>query len=178
MKKTAWSLVISVAALLCAAYSIYLNFSSQRLAYVDSARLLNEYQGMIDAREAYQKKSAIWQANIDTLQSELTSKIMDYEKEVGKMTAKEKELSQELIRTRQQQFQEYQRAIQQQAQQEDAQMTQQVLDRINEFIQKYGLDHNYEIIFGTAQGNLLYANDSRDITDLVLTEINSKFTGN
>ena len=59
----------------------YLHFSEQKIVYVDSARLINGYQGMLDARNAYQKKAQIWQGNVDTLANEVQKAITDYEKE-------------------------------------------------------------------------------------------------
>jgi len=160
------SLVVALVSL------IYPVFIKKQVAYIDTAKLLDGYHGMKSARKAYEEKAASWQSNIDTLQAEVTRSIMDYEKESAGMTAKEKELSKELIRTKQKQFQDYQRAIQQQAQQEDAAMTQQVLDKVNGFLRDYGERKGYQIIFGTSQGNIVYADDALDITEEVLTELN------
>lgn len=177
MHKNAIALTLSVLAILGAATSLFLNLRSEEIVYVDSTVLLEKYQGMLDARAEFQKKASAWQANIDTLESEVKSAIMDYEKGVSKMTAKEKELSQELIRTKQQQFRDYQQAIQQQSQQEDLAMTQQVLDRVNVFIREYGKKKNYKIILGTSQGNIVYAEDGLDITDEVVELLNADYLG-
>src|SRR5690606_10095161 len=95
----------------------------QRIVYVDSSRLINGYSGMLEARKSYQQKAEIWKANIDTLTNEVKQQIMTYEKESGKMTAKERQLSQELIRTKQEQLAQYQQAMNTQAHQEDQKMT-------------------------------------------------------
>src|SRR5688572_21510852 len=78
-------------------------FTYQRssVVYVDSNKLINNYKGMQDARKVYQQKATSWKANVDTLAQEVQQQIMSYEKESGKMTAKERQLSQELIRTKQ-----------------------------------------------------------------------------
>lgn len=170
-------LSISLVALLIAILSNFYTPFSSKIVYVDSGLLLDQYQGMVDARADYQKKAGAWQANIDTLQSEVTRAIMDYEKEVSKMTDKEKKLSQELIRTKQKQFQDYQQAIKQQSQQEDGVMTQKVLDKVNAFLQAYGKSKSYKIILGTGQGNIVYAQDGLDITDEVLKLLNDDYLG-
>lgn len=76
---------------------LYPQFSNQKIVYVDSNKLLNGCQGMVDARTAYQQKATAWKGNIDTITVEVKDAIKDYEKESVSMTAKEKELSQELI---------------------------------------------------------------------------------
>ena len=116
-----------------ASLAFYSFKNQQKLVYVDSAKLLNSYQGMINARKAYQHKAAAWQSNIDTLTQEVQQQIAKYEKELASMSAKERQLSQELIRTKQKQLIEYQQALNSQAQQEDLKMTGDVVSQVNAF---------------------------------------------
>src|SRR5882724_7211121 len=95
-------IIISVFALvLVISAGIYVYLHQLHIVYVDSAELVNGYKGMQAARKVYQQKASTWKANVDTLASEVQKQIMQYEKEVGKMTVKEKQLSQELIKTKQ-----------------------------------------------------------------------------
>ncbi|UXX79788.1 OmpH family outer membrane protein [Reichenbachiella carrageenanivorans] len=156
---------------------LYLHFStSQKVVYIDSNQLLNGYKGMQDARSAYQQKATVWQANVDTLMKEVQTAIMDYEKESQSMTAKEKELNKELIRTKQRQLQDYQAAMRDKSAQEDQQMTEKVLTTINAFMINYGKEHNYQVIFGaTSAGNIIYADQAINITDEVLNLLNEQY---
>lgn len=150
----------------------------QKVVYVDTVKLMDNYKGMIDARAAFQKKTATWKANIDTLTSEVQKSIMDYEKGVAKMTKKEKDLSQQLIRTKQEQLQGYQKAMQDKYQQEDNQMTQQVVTKVDVVIKQYGQDKNYRLILGAnGSGNIVYAEEGVDITDEVLEVLNNNYLG-
>lgn len=151
---------------------------NQRIVYVDSNRLINGYSGMLEARKSYQQKAEVWKANIDTLTNEVKQQIMTYEKESGKMTAKERELSQELIRTKQEQLAQYQQAMNTQARQEDQKMTGEVLIQVNAYIKKYGEANGYKIIVAaTEYGNLAYADEGLDITDKVLEGLNNEYQG-
>ncbi|GAA0189798.1 hypothetical protein GCM10009122_50570 [Fulvivirga kasyanovii] len=173
-----FQLVLMGALIVALGVLYYLHFSSQRVVYVDSTKLVNNYQGMIEARKVFQQKSATWKANIDTLMSEVQNSIKDYEKESGSMTEKEKELSRELIRTKQKQLAEYQKAMNDKAGQEDAQMTSQVLEQVNSYIKKYGEKHDYKIILAATQyGNIAYAAEGLDITDDVLKGLNEEYAG-
>lgn len=67
---------------------------------------------MQHATNSYQQKTAIWQANIDTLSTDLRKQIIDYEKAAPKLTSNEQKLTQELIRTKQKQLRDYEEAIQ------------------------------------------------------------------
>ena len=116
--------------------SITIFNNNEKVVYVDSSKLLNNYKGMQAARASYQQKANAWKANIDTLASEVQQQIFKYEKESVKMTAKERQLSQELIRNKQKQFADYQQAMNTQAQQEDAKMTSDVVTQINAYLKK------------------------------------------
>ena len=150
----------------------------EKMVYVDSNRLINGFKGMQAAKKEYQKKASAWKANVDTLTSELQKSIMDYEKAVSKMTAKEKSVTQELLRTKQKQLQDYQQAMNTKAQQEDGQMTGLVIAQINAYLKKYGEERGYKIIFAaTDYGNIAYAEEDMDITDLVLKGLNEEYEG-
>ena len=152
--------------------------SNENLAFVNTGELLEGFEGMTEAKAEYKKKADIWQANIDTLESELMSELKKYEKERAGMTAKEKELSEQLLNNKQQQFLQYQQAIKKKAKEEDQKTMAVVINQVNSFIKEYGTQHNYNIIFGTTQGgNIVYAVDALNITDDVLKSLNEKHKG-
>jgi outer membrane protein len=158
--------------------AIYVFSIPQKLVYVDSAKLVNEYKGMQDARAAYQRKAVTWKANIDTLTNEVHQQIMSYEKESSKLTPKERQLTQDLIRTKQKQLMDYQQAMNTQAQQEDTKMTGEVVQQINAYLRKYGEENGYKIVMAaTEYGNIAYADEGLDITDDVLTGLNNEYSG-
>ena len=152
--------------------------NNQKVVFVDSAQLTNNFKGMVDARAVYQKKATSWKANIDTLAHEVQQQIFKYEKESPKMTVKERQLSQELIRAKQKQFADYQQAMNTQAQQEDSKMTGDVITQINAYLKKYGEAKGYKIILAaTDYGNLAYADEGLNITKEVLEGLNKEYGG-
>jgi outer membrane protein len=157
---------------------VWLVAKQEKIVYVDSAKLLNGYKGMQAARNDFQKKAVSWKANVDTLTKDLQASIMKYERDLSKMTAKEKSLTQELLRTKQKQLADYQQATNTKAQQEDGQMTAQVVAQINAFIKKYGQKKGYRIILAaTDYGNIAYAEEGLDITEDILSELNAEYEG-
>jgi outer membrane protein len=164
--------------LVFAIFLAVLFFKNKHVVYVDSAKLMNGYKGMQDARAAYQQKAGGWKANIDTLASEVQKQIFAYEKDSPKMSAKERQLSQELIRTKQKQFSDYQQAMNSQAQQEDSKMTGEVVTQVNAYLKKFGEANGYTIILAaTEYGNIAYADDGLDITEKVLEGLNKEYAG-
>lgn len=154
----------------------YLTMNSGKLAMVDSNKLLEQYKGMQAARAEFASKAKGWQANIDTLGKEFNEVIKKYEAEKSSMSAKERELNEQLIQTKGQQLDDYRKAIAQQSQQEDATMTQRVLDEVNVFLTDYGKAQGYDIIFGaTGNGNIIYTKETIDITEEVIEKLNGNY---
>lgn len=178
MKKNILIVLVVVNTLLIG-FLLYMQFASgAKLAYVNSAYLMTNYQGFKDASVAYQQKSQVWKSNIDTLNKELQTSVQKYQAEKGKLSKKEKELSEELIQTKQNQLKQYSQGIQQKAAQEDQAMTQEVVKEINIFLKDYGEKHGYKIIFGaTEAGNIVYAEEAINITEEVLEALNKNYTG-
>lgn len=158
---------------------VYLHFNdTEKVVYIDSTKVINAYHGMAEARKEYQAKVAIWKGNIDTLATEIQQDITKYEKESLKMTVKEKDLTKQLIKNKQQRLAEYQRAINEKAGQEDATATKKVVDEINAYIKGYGQANNYTIVLAaTEYGNIAYAKEYLDITDSVIEGLNKKYNG-
>jgi outer membrane protein len=147
-----------------------------KIVYVDSGKLLSGYKGMIDARKEFDKKSSAWKSNIDTLTKEVQDAIKAYSKNLALGTQKEKDLSKELISTKQKELINYQTAIKQNAAQEEQRLNQDVLNTINTFLLKYGKQQGYKMILVAANGDIAYADPSMEITDKVVDELNKDYT--
>jgi outer membrane protein len=143
------------------------------IVYVDAVKLMNGYTGMQQARKDYEAKTGIWQANVDSLKLELSNSIQEYQTKQQKLPVKEKALMEELLRTKQEQFMNYQQAVADKIQKEDQELTTKVLGKVNDYIKKYGEENDYEIIMAATQyGNIVYAQQGKDITDEILEGLN------
>src|SRR5687768_12976063 len=87
---------------------IALHFKSKEsVVFVDSIKLVNGYHGMKKARKEYEAKTEVWKNNLDSLKVELEALIKDYEMKQAKLSAKEKQLTEELLQTKQAHFMNY-----------------------------------------------------------------------
>jgi outer membrane protein len=170
---------IGVKVLLAAGIGILflLHFQAQQsLVYVDAQKLVVGYEGMKAARLEFESKSAAWKANLDTLRNEVEEKMKEYDSKKASMNAREKQLSEELIKSKQEQYINYEQVIQEKVQTEDQQLTKNVLTKVNDFVKRYGKEHGYKIILAATQyGNIVYAQDGIDVTDDVLKGLNTEF---
>ncbi len=150
----------------------------QQMAYVNSSKIINAYEGMKVARKNFEAKTLTWKTNIDSLAGELNKQIIEYERTNARMSVKERALSQELIKTKQEQLAQYQQAMQARAREEDTKMTKAILEQINSYIADYGKERGFAMILAvTEYGNIAYANEGLDLTEEVIEGLNKQFAG-
>jgi outer membrane protein len=166
------SLLVAVVAFL-----LFRSFKKEdSLVYIDTPKLMSKYEGAIQAQKILDQNSMLWKANMDTLQSELQSALAKFEKERVTMSAREIKLSEELLKTKQQQFMQYQQALEQKAQQESGKIREKIISEVNSYLKEFGESHSYKFILGaTANGSLVYANQAYDVTDDVINGLNQKY---
>lgn len=168
--------ILSIAAILFAAIALYFAKSSSELVYVDVNKLIEGYSRTKIAKAEFDKKANTMKGNIDSLVSGWQKELQQYEKDRSKMTANELKLKQELLANKQQQINGYQEAIQKKIQEEDKKVTQTVINDINDYVKEYGKKHGYKIIFGASGGgNIMYADESTDLTGDVLKGLNAEY---
>ncbi|CAL2085998.1 Outer membrane protein H precursor [Tenacibaculum sp. 190524A02b] len=171
-------LPLSVLALVFSIVTFFYSQSSSDLVYVDVNKLLDGYKRTKVVRAEFEKKAKVLKSNVDSLVTDWQKELKLYEKERSKFSKKELELKQQLLSNKQQQINNYQQAIQKQIQSEDKKATQTVVNDINDYVKEYGKKKGYKIIFGASGGgNIMYADKSADLTEVVLEGLNSEFEG-
>ena len=169
-------LYVAVLAIVLSIVAIYFAKSNSQLVYVDVNKLIEGYSRTKVAKAEFDKKANLLKANVDSLVGNWQKELKNYEKERATLSSKELKLKQELLGNKQQQINGYQEAIQKKIQEEDKKVTQTVINDINDYIKEYGKDHNYKIIFGASGGgNIMYADESTDLTEEVLKGLNAEY---
>lgn len=170
------SFILFIIVLLVSGFALFRSYSSTQLVYVDVNKLIEGYHRTKSAKAEFDKKTSIMKANVDSLLGNWEQELKNYEKERASMSSKELQLKQELLSNKQQQISNYQEAIQKKIQEEDKKITQTVINEINDYVKEYGKSHGYKIIFGASGGgNIMYADESTDLTADVLKGINSNY---
>lgn len=110
----------------------YQLLKKEKTVYVEIGKIMQEYKGMKDARKEYEKIAVQWQ-----------EELKKYEKEHSKLTIKERELKEEILRNKQQQISRYHEAIKLKMQEEGQLLTQNVVNAINDYLKDYGKVKGY-----------------------------------
>lgn len=152
---------------------------AQKFAYVESQRILNEYQEYQDAQKKIQdlrdKYDAEYQKMVkeynDLLQEiDSQSLLLSPEKKQQKMQeAQDKELAIEKYKYEKlgPQGEFYKKSME---------ITKPIIDKINKLIAKIGEEDGYDFIFDASSGALVHAKPKYDITDRVIDELNKGVT--
>ncbi|WP_028980229.1 OmpH family outer membrane protein [Sporocytophaga myxococcoides] len=174
MNKRSYIIIFSLVIFLSGIISYGVSkFTSPKIGYVRSGELVKNFEGMKEAKNIYKSKMEKWQANIDTLQGDYRSAVSKYTNDLPGLSKKEKEERELYLGKQEQGIRDYVKSLEEKAKEEDEKMTQAVLNQINSYIKEYGENHGYDVILGlTQEGNVLYGNDSKDITEDLLKGIN------
>lgn len=155
---------------------LLLSGTDDRIAVVRSGDLIRGYKAMQDAQERYDNKQKAWQANLTTLEEDFQSSVDAFQAEKVRLSGEELRRREEELDLKHRNYMQYSRTLQEKAAEEETEMMQGVLNRINSFVMQYGAEHGYNVILGTtAAGNVLYGRETVDITDDVLRALNAEY---
>ncbi|SHM19430.1 OmpH family outer membrane protein [Hymenobacter psychrotolerans] len=151
---------------------------TDKVAYVESGKLLDGYKGMQDARKSFEAKAKGWEAQNQKLVQSFQTAVQQYQKQGESMTNEQRAATEQKLGAQQQQVAQSQQKLQQQAQEEEAKMTENVLGRLNKQIEKYGKANGYRLILIAApSGTIAYGRKDLDITPQVLKYLNAEYAG-
>lgn len=151
-------------------------WTSPKITYVRIGEVINKYEGMLEAKNAYKVKMSSWQGNVDTLELDYQKMVSKFNLDSPKLSAGQKKEQEASLQNQKVNIQNYIATLEQKAREEDEKMTQGVINQINASIEEYGKSKGYAYVLGTTNdGNILYGVKSNDITAEVIEYLNSKY---
>ncbi|MVN78594.1 hypothetical protein GO988_19860 [Hymenobacter sp. HMF4947] len=146
------------------------------IVYVESAKMLDGYQGMKDARRSFEAKAKGWERQNQALISSFQTAVQQYQKTAASLTPEQRAAAEQKLQQQQQQGAVEQQKIQAQAQEAESKLTQDVLGSVNKKVEAYGKSHGYKMILIAApSGTIAYGEKGLDITAPVLAYLNSEY---
>ncbi|MBF4983769.1 OmpH family outer membrane protein [Nonlabens mediterrranea] len=169
--------IITLVAILIIAASCQ---QSQKIAFIDNAKVYDEYQEKIDLEASITKRQEDFKKRTDSL-------AMAYQVEAAPLQAKFNKLSQQQQQTNPEivafsqkwQMIESQIKTQEQSLQEQLDNDLKNLDtHVEEFIATFAKKNNYTFVLGkNKSGAVIYGNESMDVTEMVIKELNIAYDG-
>lgn len=147
-----------------------------KIAYVESSKMLDGYQGMKDARKAFESKARGWEKQNQQMLASFKGAVEAYQKQAPALTEQQRAATEQKLQAQQQQVGQQQQQLQAQAQEEEGKLTQKVLESVNKKVEAYGKAHGYKLILIAApSGTIAYGEKDLDITPQVLTYLNAGY---
>ncbi len=141
--------------------------TQKKIGFVKTGVVIQKYKGMTEANGRYNSELAVVQGNLDTLKQRYENL-----KRFGEGNQKDVNWNQR-VATAEKEFMQYNQTAQQQLLQRQQELTKQILDNINNYVQNYGKKNGYALILGTtSDGSILYGVDKDDLTDKILQDLN------
>lgn len=176
--KSSYSLYLALINLLLTLFLfiwIFLKDSKPDVAYVDALKLMNQYKGVEDARKGLEKRNLELEANLDTLKKEVELALAEYKLNV-KASNREKALLEKVVIAKQEQLINYEQSVKQQYEKQDQEMSVKLMNKVNDYIKRYGEQHGYKIILAATQyGNIAYGEEGFDLTEEIVLGLNQEY---
>lgn len=149
-----------------------------RIVYVNTDTLLNNYEYYKDVVKEFENKSF-------ALENELQKKAKSFQNEValfqrrvqaGGLSEQQALGQQSALQKKEQDIMLYRENAATNLQQEQAQKTDELLTKIQEYLGKYNKSDKYDMVIGYSKGGgVLYAKEDLDITNDVLKGLNEEY---
>ncbi len=166
-----FSILFSVLAVIIAV-AIYLQIP--KIGYIDSAILMQQYRGAIQASELFNKEKEEWENNIITLETELNELNREFIEKGANWKENTIQEKKKRLEDKQKEYYKYRTAIEEKAAKRENELLQPVFDQLNADIADFAKKHNYDIIWGTLTGgNILYGTKAKDLTERFLDYANN-----
>ena len=147
-----------------------------KIAYVESNKMLDGYQGMKDARKAFEGKARGWEKQNQNMLASFKAAVEAYQKQAQTLTDQQRAATEQKLQAQQQEVGQKQQQLQAQAQEEEAKLTQSVLSSVNKKVEAYGKARGYKLILIAApSGTIAYGEKNLDITTPVLAYLNAEY---
>ncbi len=162
---------------LCAVLTFASCQQSQKIAYIDNGKVINEYQEKIDIEERFKLKDEAFKKRTDSIGQA-------FQLEAQAFQLKQKKMSQKNAQEKYQELGQKQKLLQQQIQFEQQQITSafqteldSVIVRVKNFVRDYGKDNGYTFILGTSDGaaSVLYGKDENNLSQTIIDALNGSY---
>ncbi|MER3319495.1 MAG: OmpH family outer membrane protein [Allomuricauda sp.] len=160
-------LAIAITAMAC---------QQNKIAFVDSVKIMDEYQEKIDVDARFKTKAEAMNKKRDSISQAFQMELQQFQTKAQSMSQQKAQEEYSLLQQRGQR-------VGQQLQQEEQQLQQisqaemdTLVKKVKKEIREYGKANGYTYILGGGEsGSVIYGDEAKDVTDAILTILNDKY---
>lgn len=145
--------------------------AQDKLGHVNSLEIISNMAEYATAQNALSKEEKELASAYEELIDEYLEKENELIEKGPEMMDAIRESKTEYLMKLQQKIQEFEISAQEQLMAREEELLEPILEKANTAIQKVAKDNGYTYVLDVASGSILYAPDSRDISDLVKAEL-------
>lgn len=149
---------------------------ADKIAYIDSERIRNEYEGARDIQSQLEASVADWRTRAREMEGEIEGMITEYQSQkllLSDEAADEKETAIQEKQFALEQFLNEVWGVGGLAVQREAELWQPVIEQINAILRQIGSEGEYAMIFDAATTGIVYAAPGIDLTQEVVDQLNT-----
>lgn len=150
----------------------------QGIAYVNIDSVIFKFEMFVDRKNDLISKQKSAEAELNSKGNSYQKDVKDYQEKVNKglITRATAAQIEQALGQQQQELVSLRDKLQSNLVEEEQVMNRQVLEYITTFLEQNRTDYNYQYILGKSFGSVvLYSDNTQDITDKVITAINTKY---
>jgi outer membrane protein len=152
------------------------NAQAIRIGYVDTEKVLDNAPGAEEATKIFDEEVETWRGEAENLKTELQTLIEEYENQKLILSPEKKREKEDKITTKKNEYDQKVFEIQSKIQQRSAELSQPILENVYQTIKVVAEREDYDLVFDSSLGAIVYADPSLDITQIVVDEL-KKGTG-
>lgn len=152
-----------------------------KVGWVDLDRILAEYSEFKEAEDLFRKDAAVWEAEFDSMQDVYFSRLEDYKKQQLILNEERRKQREDELQRLEQSVLQAKTRLEGQAEKRRAELTNPILQKIQEVVQAIATNEDYDFIFNASQiymtpagiqfAPIMYAKKKLDVTDRVFEEL-------
>ncbi len=148
--------------------------SAQKLGHVDFAKVFQQMPGQDTIQTKYKQYADGLKKQLEVMQTEWETKIADYQSNAAGMSTIIKQTKEKELQDLQGRIEGFRQSAQEDLQAKETELTAPLIERAKKAIQDVAKENNYQYIFNSAEGLLLYSPASEDIMPLVKKKLGIK----
>ncbi|MFZ4456980.1 MAG: OmpH family outer membrane protein [Bacteroidales bacterium] len=149
------------------------------IAYINVDSLLTNYKFSKELNETLLRKQESSRASLNEKAKVLQAEMADFQKKVENnafLSRDRAEGEQRRLMGKQQELQQLEQRLSSDLMVQQQKMSEQIRDEVNAFLKEYNKDKGYHLILSnTSNDNVLYADESYNITNEVIEKLNKKY---
>lgn len=149
----------------------FVNRKNEKFVYVDMGKVYSEFRLAKELNASLEQVLKTRRHITDSLFADLQMRTQNVKTQKNKSMDDIQQLAktEEEYYYKQQQFEKDNQAV-------SAEYNSKILNQLNQYIADYGKEHHYSFLFGaTGQGNIMYADQSQNITQQVIDYVNNRY---